>query len=61
MKNKNRRKYKNEDKVVVGGYEFIVKGYHYPSMSYVLHRRDGLCTMVKEDEFNTIYIPPIRQ
>ena len=60
MKNKNRRKYKNKDKVIVGGYEFIVEGYHYPSMSYLLRRNDGLGIMAKEDEFNTIHIPPIR-
>lgn len=61
MRNKNRRKYKNEDKVIVGDYEFIVKGYHYPSISYLLYRSDGLYTMAKEDEFNIIHIPPIRR
>ena len=58
---KNKRKYKDGDKVIVGGYEFIVKTYHYPSKIYGLYRSDGLCIGVKEDEFDTIYVPPIRQ
>lgn len=57
---KNRRKYKDGDKVVVGGYEFVVKSYHYPSKSYGLHRSDGLFVIATEDEFDTIFIPPIR-
>lgn len=58
---KNKRKYKVGDKVTVGGYEFVVQTYHYPSKTYGLYRSDGLCVDVKEDEFGTVYIPPIRQ
>lgn len=58
---KNKRKYKVGDKVTVGGYEFVVQTYHYPSKTYGLYRSDGLCIGVKEDEFGTVYIPPIRQ
>lgn len=49
MKNKNRRKYKNGDKVVVDGCEYIVIRYHYASMTYTLERSDGLNIFVKED------------
>ena len=42
MKNKNRRKYSNGDVVIVGGYEFVVIGYSYPSMQYIVRRVDGL-------------------
>ena len=56
MKNKNRRKYKDGDKVIVDGYEFTVLGYHYPSMSYVLKRKDGLEIFLKEDEFDTFHL-----
>ena len=59
MKNKNRRKYNNGDTVIVGGYKFVVIGYHYPSMQYIVRRSDGLETIVREDEFDTIHIPPI--
>lgn len=59
MKNKNKRKYNNGDKVEIGGYEFVVIGYHYPSMHYALERCDGLNIFVKEDEFDTINIPPL--
>ena len=49
MKNKNRRKYNDGDRVVVDNCEYIVRNYHYPSMTYTLVRSDGLNIFVKED------------
>ena len=49
MKNKNKRKYKDGDKVVIDGCEYKVASYHYASMTYALQRSDGLVIFVKAD------------
>ena len=56
---KNKRKYQDGETVIIGGYEFIISGYHYPSMEYIVRRSDGLTTIIKEEDFNTVHIPPL--
>ena len=56
---KNQRKYQDGETVIIGGYEFIISGYHYPSMEYIVRRSDGLTTILKEEDFNTVHIPPL--
>lgn len=46
---KNKRKYKDGDRVMIDGFEYVVRSYHYPSMTYTLARSDGLNIFVKED------------
>ena len=46
---KNKRKYKDGDRVMIDGFEYVVRSYHYPSMTYTLVRSDGLNIFVKED------------
>lgn len=49
MKNKNRRKYKDGDRVTIDGCEYKVVSYHYASMTYALRRNDGLVLYIKAD------------
>ena len=50
---KNKRKYKDGDKIIIDSFEYTVRDYHYPSMTYNLERSDGLNISVKIDnDFN---------